>query len=80
MIAIKTQMPEKGANFTAINSKHDNCICAACHDTSRVMKIRLPKKLFYDSKNLSTKYSEYWLCDQCKRNLQDALENTAVES
>ena len=71
---------KQGAVFASKISEHDNCLCSACHDTGRVMKVKLPKTLFHDGKKLSTKYSEYWLCDRCKRNLSDALENMVVET
>ena len=60
-------MDEKCAvNFETKISKHDNCICCACHDIARVIRIKLPESLYFDGKVLSTAYGEYWLCAPCR--------------
>ena len=59
--------------FNATISKHDNCICSACYDIGRVIKITLPLILNHDDEVISTPYREYWLCDSCKAKLIKAL-------
>ena len=60
--------------FFEINiSEYGNCFCSACHDTSRVTRITFPLTKYFDGKNLSTKYDEYWLCAKCRSKLADAL-------
>ena len=59
--------------FTSKMSKSEYCACTACCDIGRVMKVSLPTTLCHDMKNLSTKYSEYWLCAKCRAKLSHAL-------
>ncbi len=70
-------------SFKATTSEFDNCICSACHATERVVKVILPRTLYYDGKNLSTKYDRYWLCESCRIKLINALnfqeENVSEE-
>lgn len=60
--------------FKSKMSKADNCLCDACHDSAMVMKVSLPKTLFHDGNNLSTRYNEYWLCAPCRTKLVHALD------
>lgn len=61
-------------------SKAENCICAACHGTGRVIQIRLPETLFFDGGHgLSTKYRNYWLCAPCRAKLVRALDWTEAD-
>ena len=60
--------------FESTISKHENCLCAACHDTDRVIKVKLPHTLYFDGNGLSTKYNEYWLCARCRTKLAHALD------
>ncbi len=61
-------------DFATQMSSFDNCICDACHDTTTVVKIKLPSTKFHDHINLTTKYSEYWLCGKCRNKLTYALD------
>lgn len=60
--------------FHSEDSKYDNCICSCCHGTGKVKKIRIPTTLYYNGKNLTTKYQDYWLCESCKNKLLKAIE------
>jgi len=64
--------------FKSKKSEYDNCICSACHGTGRVVKIKLPTTLYHNGETLSTKYSEYWLCDNCKTKLINALGGNTI--
>lgn len=52
----------------------DNCFCTACHDTGKVMKVRLPETKYHNGRDLTTKYHEYWLCAPCRTKLVHALD------
>ena len=55
-------------------SNADNCICSACHHLGRVVKLKLPKTQYRrDGKKLFTKYTEYWLCLNCREKLMHNL-------
>ena len=61
--------------FKTSMSESEGCVCDACHDTSRVMKVTLPETKFFGNGNeLSTEYSEYWLCAPCRTKLVHALD------
>lgn len=60
--------------FKSKMSKQTNCSCDACHDIDRVVKVTLPKTLYFDGNTLSTKYNEYWLCGGCRTKLVHALD------
>lgn len=64
-------------NFRAKRSEYGNCSCDACFKVDFVTKIALPKTLFYDCKNLTTKYRDYWLCDECAAKLAQAIKEPA---
>lgn len=59
--------------FKAEMSVADNCVCSACRKVGRVIKLELPETRYYDGKNLSTKYRNYWLCIECKEKLSGVL-------
>ena len=63
-------MPE----FKSEMSAADNCLCSACHEAGKVIKLELPETRYYDGENLSTKYRGYWLCAKCRGELAHALE------
>ena len=55
--------------FRAHISEHNNCICSGCHKTGTVLKLTVPETKYHDGKHLSTKYHEYWICDDCAGKL-----------
>ena len=59
--------------FSSEVSGADNCMCHACHHIGRVVKLKLPLTMYHDGKRLSTTYSNYWLCFNCREKLIDAL-------
>jgi len=65
--------------FKSKLSSADNCFCTCCHDTGRVTKVRLPETKFHNGRNLTAKYQEYWLCEECRNKLMNALNNPEVE-
>lgn len=64
--------------FRAKVSAASNCVCAACHNVGRVVKLELPRTL-YRKGILQTEYSEYWLCLNCRESLVQALVWPDVE-
>ncbi len=60
--------------FYAKRSAYGNCMCTCCHGTDYVTKIKIPETLYFNGKNLSTKFAEYWICDICSNKLVDALQ------
>ena len=60
-------------SFEATKSKHDNCACTCCHGIGSVLKIRMPETLYHDGRKLPTKYSNLWICDNCREKLVAAL-------
>ncbi len=69
----------KDVAFTSIISKSEFNVCDSCKKTSRVMKLRLPKTKYFDRKNISTEYFNYWLCAPCRTKLVYALDNPEEE-
>lgn len=65
--------------FSAIKSQADNCLCDGCKRSGKVIKITYPNTLYYDGKNLTTKYRHIWLCPDCLRKLQRAIETAKKE-
>ncbi len=61
--------------FPAVMSNESNCICSACHGLGQVMKVKLPTTVYRGAKRivLSTAYDNYWLCNDCRRKLVEAL-------
>lgn len=51
----------------------DSCVCDACHNIGRVIKLKLPITKYFGGEKLSTNYSPYWLCFNCREKLTDAL-------
>ena len=64
---------ELTVNFTAKISCTDNCICNACHHLGRVIKLELPETQYNRDGILRTKYSNYWICLNCREKLMNAL-------
>ena len=60
--------------FTSKISNSEYCSCSSCHNVEKVMKVSLPVTKYFDGKNLSTKYNEYWLCCKCRSKLSYALD------
>jgi len=60
--------------FPSEKSKHGGCSCDCCHGVSNVLKLKLPYTKYHDGKNLSTKYNDWWICDDCRVKLIKALE------
>lgn len=73
-------MEFKNVTFKAVKSRYENCFCNGCHDTGRVIKLKLPETLYHDHKNLTTLYRNYWLCQKCADKLRTALENPEEEA
>lgn len=67
---------KRAVEFPVKVSTAENCTCSACHGSGRVTKLRLPETLYHDRRNLTTKYSEYWLCKSCRDKLLQALTET----
>lgn len=59
--------------FPASVSKADNCICTACHGIGSVIKLELPETLYFNKNGLSTEYSKYCLCNDCRKKLVNSL-------
>lgn len=71
-------MQRKKVFFTAkkkmLNGKPQQyCQCDGCFDVTSVSVLRIPVTRFYDKKNLTTHYKEYWYCDVCLAKLERAL-------
>lgn len=62
--------------FTAARSKYDNCLCTACHGDNYVTMIECPVALYYDGSNLTAKYKQLWLCDECMRKMLTAIRES----
>ena len=66
-------------SFPAEISACDNCICSACHDIGKVVRLKVPRTYYGDDgQTLITRYSNYWLCRKCTEKLVQRL-NTEVE-
>lgn len=59
--------------FPAEVSTANNCMCDACHNVGKVIKLELPETKYHDGKRLSTEYTNYWLCFNCREKLTNAL-------
>jgi len=66
--------------FKARNSRYENCFCDGCHANGSVIKLELPRTLYYDGKHLSTQYKGYWLCQKCVDKLKKAMETPEAEA
>ena len=64
----------KSVKFTAKMSTYDNCVCNACHDVGKVIKLKMPETKYFDGKNLTTRYKGFWLCMDCRKKLIRALK------
>ncbi len=69
----------KDVKFTSILTKSKCNVCDSCKKISSVIKLKLPETKYFDGKIISTKYSEYWLCMECKTKLLFALEHPKEE-
>ena len=63
----------KPARFRAETSTADTCVCNACHNVGNVVKLTIPETKYFDRKNLTTRYSEFWLCMNCRESLIQSL-------
>ena len=50
-------------------SDANNCVCSGCHKMDFVFKLTVPETGYHDGEHLSTKYREYWMCDDCVTKL-----------
>ena len=66
--------------FKAVRSKYNNCICNACRENGTVTKVQIPRTAYFDKRNLSTRYIEYWLCDECRDALVTVLTTAKAEA
>lgn len=76
-------MDERKGNIfiQAVLSDYDSCQCDACHAVGRVCKIDLPETHYgLAGKGLTTEYNPYWLCDDCRQKLIEALQNPTPEA
>ena len=64
----------KSVKFTAKMSTYDNCVCDACHNVGEVIKLKMPETKYFNGKNLTTRYTEFWLCMDCRKKLIRALK------
>ena len=69
----------KNVEYKAARSKFDNCLCNGCHGSGYVYKITYPETLFFDGNKLTTKYNEWWLCDDCIKKLAQAVHDAKIE-
>ena len=63
-------------DFSARLSSGDGCTCDACHDVTKVTKLKLPTTKYFDGTTLSTQAREYWLCCTCLTKLEIAIDGT----
>ena len=63
-------------SFETKKGRSTACLCSACHDTGTVTVVILPDTHF-ENRELRTWYHEYWLCDDCKAKLLEALKGGA---
>lgn len=79
-------MNEPGVNylpdveFRGHISDTDNCVCSGCHKMGVVLKLTVPETGYHDGKRLSTKYHEYWICDDCIEKLARCYGAVAKEA
>lgn len=59
--------------FRSNVSAADNCICNACHNVGRVIKLEVPETTYNNGGKLKTKYRPFWLCFNCREKLMSAL-------
>jgi hypothetical protein len=59
--------------FPAEVSTADHCLCNACHNVGRVIKLELPETAYNTEGKLRTKYRPFWLCFNCREKLMSAL-------
>ena len=65
----------KPQTYKAARSRYDNCVCDSCFGIGTVTKFKLPYTCYHDRRHLTTKHTSYWICDECKQRLIEALEN-----
>lgn len=65
--------------FTSNLSTADNCICNACHNIGKVIKLEVPETVYNNGGKLKTKYRPFWLCRRCRDKLVEALEWEVAE-
>jgi hypothetical protein len=66
-------------DFVAVKSNHDNCSCDCCHGLGKVIKMRIPEAKYHDGNGLTTKYHNWWMCEECWEKLIKAVEESPAE-
>lgn len=74
-MADQSKRERLNVRFPAKMSLFDKCVCTACHGLGQVMQVKLPTTEYRGVKMivLSTAYDNYWLCNDCRRKLVEAL-------
>ena len=62
------------ANIPSKVSTSNSCICSACHGGGKVIQLKLPRTYYRDGFSLTTNYSNYCLCRECRDKLVKSLE------
>lgn len=60
----RVQFPVKRKRL-ADGTEQKYCQCDGCFNVTTVCVIKFPKTCYYNGKDLSTKYTERWYCDNC---------------
>jgi hypothetical protein len=47
--------------------------CDGCHKISTAMELTLPSTLYYNGKELETRYERRWYCPECMAKLREAV-------
>lgn len=66
--------------FTVKRGRSSRCTCSACFGVGNVTVVTLPHTFLCCGKNLYTEYKEFWLCDDCRKMLLDALSEEADDA
>ncbi len=61
-------------------SDKNTCFSPACHKMGFVLKLTVPDTGYHDGKHLSTKYHEYWVCDDCVEKLAQCFGAVTKEA
>lgn len=56
-----------------------NCCCECCHGIGKVIVVTMPNTLFHDKRNLSTKYIDWWMCEECFETFKKTLNEAEVD-
>lgn len=49
------------------------CQCDGCFKVTSVNVMKFPKTCFYNGKDLTTKYTTRWYCDECVNKIHKAI-------